>query len=156
MAKKKARNFPTNDRREAVANDETERLLNEIGRLLTEDRDYPFEPTLLYAQLDRNMVGESIFKELGNQILYRRPVIKDLPYALLDLWEAQAGDDRWMELEYLRRDGSFEVAYVYPDEIDPEEDVLERRARAVGRHFGEKPIVYPLWPPKDDAEDYDP
>lgn len=138
-----------------MANDEAEKLLNEIGQLLMEDRKYPVEPTLLYAQLDRNMVGESIFKELGNQILYRRPVIEGLPYALLDLWEAQEGEDRWAEMEYLLRDGKFEIVYIYPDEIDAEDDLVERRARAVRRHFGEKPIVYPPWPPEDDAPEYD-
>ena len=138
-----------------MADDESEKLLNEIGQLLTKDREYPLEPTLLYAQLDRNVVGESIFKELGNQILYRRPVIEGLPYALLDLWEAQESDDRWMEMEYLLRDGKFGVAYFYPDEINPKEDVVERRARAIRRYFGEKPIVYPPWPPEDDARDYD-
>ncbi len=138
-----------------MANDDAEELLNEIGRLLAEDREYPFEPTLLYAQLDRNMVGESIFKELGNQVLYRRPVIERLPDALLDLWEMQEGDDWWMEMEYLVRDGRFEVAYIYRDAIDPEEDVIERRARSVRRHFGEKPIVYPPWPPEDDIPEYD-
>lgn len=138
-----------------MASDESEKLLNEIGQLLTEDSEYPSEATLLYAQLDRNMVGESIFKELGNQILYRRPVIKGLPYALLDLWEAQGGDDRWAEMEYVLRDGKFEVAYIYPDEIDRDEDVVERRARAVRRHFGEKPIVYPPWPPEDEVPGYD-
>ena len=137
-----------------MANDEAELLLNEIGQLLTEDSEYSSEPTLLYAQLDRNMIGESIFKEPGNQILYRRPVNERLPYALLDLWEAQEGDDRWAEVEYLVRDGKFEVAYIYSDEIDPEEDVVERRARGVRRHFGEKPIIYPPWPPEDDVPEY--
>ena len=65
-------------------------LLNEIGQLLAADRDYPVEPTLLYAQLDDNMVGESIFKELGNQVLYRWAVNRRLPAALLELWEAPA------------------------------------------------------------------
>lgn len=138
-----------------MADDEAEKLLNEIGQLLIEDREYPIEPTLLYAQLDRNMVGESIFKELGNQILYRWPVIEGLPYALLDLWEAQEGDDPWAETEYLLRDGQIEVAYVYPDEIDADEDLVERRARAVRRHFGEKTIVHPPCPPEDDAPEYD-
>lgn len=137
-----------------MANNETERLLNEIGRLLAQDREYPFENTLLYAQLDHNMVGESIFKELGNQVLYRRPVIEDLPDTLLDLWDLQEGHERWAEMEYLCRDGKFEVTYIYPDEIDPEEDLIERRARAVRRHFGDKPIVYPPWP-DDDIPDYD-
>lgn len=137
-----------------MANDEAEGLLNEIGRLLADDHEYPFEPTLLYAQLDHNMIGESIFKELGNQILYRRPVNKRLPYALLDLWEMQEGEDRWMEMEYLVRNGRFEVAYIYPDAIDAEEDVVERRARSVRQHFGEKPIIYPPWPSEDDVAEY--
>ncbi|UVO51057.1 hypothetical protein M0208_11195 [Sphingomonas sp. SUN019] len=68
--------------------------------MLAEDREYPLAATLLYAKLDRNWVAESIFKELENQILYRRPDINRLPYALLDLWEAQDSDDRWAEIEY--------------------------------------------------------
>ncbi|MFS0771575.1 hypothetical protein [Sphingomonas sp. 1P08PE] len=68
---KKARNLPIKERRSTVAESESENLLNEIGRLLMEDDEYPSEPTLLYAQLDYNVVGESIFKELGNQFLYR-------------------------------------------------------------------------------------
>jgi hypothetical protein len=32
-----------------VATDKINGLLNEIGQLLTADRDYPLEPTLLYA-----------------------------------------------------------------------------------------------------------
>ncbi|MFW2851058.1 hypothetical protein ACM61V_03900 [Sphingomonas sp. TX0543] len=138
-----------------MAETESERLLNEIGRLLMEDSDYPSEPTLLYAQLDHNMIGESIFKELGNQLLYRWPANERLPYALLELWEAQDGRDRWSELEYVMRDGLFEVAYFYPDEIDPREDVIERRERALRRHFGKKQIVYPPLPLEDEAQNYE-
>lgn len=138
-----------------MANDETDRLLNEIGQMLAQDREYPLDGTLLYAELDRNMVGPSIFKELGKQILYRRPDLDRLGDALLDLWEAQDTDDRWAEIEYLVRDGKFDVTYTYPDEIDPEEDSMERRDRVVRRHFGNKPIVYPPWPPEDGAPDYD-
>jgi hypothetical protein len=134
------------DRRTIVAETESERLLSEIGRLLMDDREYPSEPTLLYAQLDHNVVGESIFKELGNQILFRWPMNQRLLYALLELWEAQDGKEWWTELEYVLRAGTFEVAYFYPDEIDPNEDVVERREAAVRRHFGEKPIVYPPLP----------
>jgi hypothetical protein len=138
-----------------VAGTESEHLLKEIGELLMNDDEYPSEPTLLYAQLDYNMIGESIFKELGNQFLYRWPLNERLPYALLELWEAQDGRDRWSELEYVLRDGNFEIAYFYPDEIDPQEDVIERRERALRRHFGEKPIVYPPLDPEDDAQNHD-
>jgi hypothetical protein len=45
-----------------VATDNSEHLLNDIGQLLMADSEYPLEPTLLYAQLDHNMIGESILK----------------------------------------------------------------------------------------------
>lgn len=72
-----------------MENDQAQNFLDEIGQLLIEDSDYPFEDTLPYVQIDHNMIGESIVKELGNQILYRRPVDKRFPYALLELWEAR-------------------------------------------------------------------
>lgn len=137
-----------------MASSESERLLVEIGRLLAEDDAYPLDGTLLYAKLDYNVVGPSIFKELGNQILYRRPDLDRLGDALLDLWDAQDTDDRWAEIEYVIRDGRFDVTYTYPDEIDPEEDSNERRERVVRRHFGDKPIVYPPPPLEDDIPDY--
>lgn len=138
-----------------MAETESEKLLAEIGGLLMEDDEYPSEPTLLYAQLDHNMTGQSIFKELGNQLLFRWPVNERLTYALLELWEAQDGQGRWSELEYVLRDGNFEVAYFYPDEINFQEDVIERRERALRRHFGEKPIVYPPLDLEDEAQNYD-
>jgi hypothetical protein len=138
-----------------VAETESEHLLAEIGALLMTDDDYPSEPTLLYAELDFNMIGESIFKEIDNYFLFRWPVNERLSYALLELWEAQGGNYRWSELEYVVRDGRFEVTYFYPDEIDPEEDVIERRERALRRHFGEKPIVYPPLFSEDEMETYD-
>ena len=134
---------------------ESERLLNKIGELLAEDHFYPLDGTLLHAQLARAMVGPSIFKNLGNQILYRRPDLDRLGDALLDLWDAQDGEVRWAEIEYLIRDGRFHVTYTYPDDIDPEEEPWKRRIRIVREYFGDKPIVYPPWPPPDDGADYD-
>jgi hypothetical protein len=154
MADDTASNFQTNDRSEAMADTETDRLLNAIGQLLAEDCEYPVEDTLLHAELGRYWVRPSIFKELGNHILYRDPDLRLLGDALLDLWDAQNTEDRWAEIEYLVRDGKFDVTYTYPDEIDPEEEFLKRRDRVVRRHFGDKPIVYPPWPP-DDTLDYD-
>ena len=133
-----------------MANDETERLLIEIGRLLARDTEYPLDGTLLYAEVGQNFVGPSIFKNLPDQILYRRPDLRDLGDALLDLWEAQDNEDRWEEIEYLVHDGKFDVTFTYPDEIDREEDPLDRRDRIVERHFGGKPIVYS--PSDDDNE----
>ncbi|MHA6723216.1 hypothetical protein [Sphingomonas sp. RS2018] len=137
-----------------MAKTESEELLAEIGGLLMEDHDYRVEPTLLYAQLDHNFTGQSIFKEVGNQLLFRWPMNERMTYALLELWEVQDGQVRWSELEYVLRDGRFDAAYFYPDEIDPQEDVIERRERSLQRHFGDKPIVYPPFPEEDELQSY--
>ena len=134
-----------------MANDETDRLLGEIGQILSEDTAYPLDGTLLYARVDSNFVAPSIFKNRGNYIVYRRPDLDRLGGVLLDLWEAEEPKNRWEEIEYLVQDDKFEVTYTYADEIDPDEDTFERRDRVVKRHFGDKPIVYPPLPPDDDG-----
>ena len=127
-------------------------LLNTIGQILAQDRDYPLENTLLHAEVDFNMVGSSIFKDLGNHILFRDPNT-ELTYALLDLWALSDPGKRWSEIEYLIRNGRFEVSFTYPEDLDPGEDPGDRRDRVVRRHFGEKPIHYP--PPDDDEDAFD-
>jgi len=137
-----------------VAESEAEQLLVEIGHLLMEDKEYPSEPTLLYTEVDHNFTAQSIFKMLGDHILYRWPVNARLTDALVELWETQEKHGRWSELEYILRDGRFEASYIYPDDIDPQEDIFVRGERSVRRHFGEKPIVYPPLM-EEEGEGYD-
>lgn len=138
-----------------MASDDSERLLVEIGQLLAEDTEYHLNGTLLYSQLAHWSVATAIFKERGNHVLYRWPDPDRLDYALLELWEAQDTDDRWAEIEYVIRDGTFDVTYTFPEDIDPDEDTFVRRDRIVQRHFGDKPIVYPPLPMDDDVPTYD-
>jgi len=128
-----------------VQNDAIDHLLTRIWKILSEDRDYPLDRTLLHAILADNMVGPSIFKDLADHILYREPDLDPLSEALLDLWHTAPRKKRWSEIEYLILDGKFEVKFVYPDEVLPVEieDSLDRRDRIVQKYFGYKPIVYP-------------
>jgi hypothetical protein len=137
-----------------VPNAETETLLNEIGQLLGEDDEYPLDGTLLYAEVDSNFVAPSIFKDLGDHILYRDPDLDVLGDALLNLWNAQDRGKRWEAIEYVVRGGKFTATFTYPDEIDHHEDSLDRRDRIVERHFGKKRIVYPPPPGRDDEDVY--
>ena len=133
---------------------ETERLLNQIGQLLAEDTEYPLDGTLLHAELDKNYVAPSIFKDLGDHVLYRDPDVDRLGDALLDLWEAQDADTRWAEIEYVIRGDTFQASFIYPEEIDPNEEPVARVDRIVARHFGKKPIKYPPPPGDDDLDTF--
>lgn len=139
-----------------MQNNETERLLAEIGSLLAEDTEYPLHATLLYAQLDREYVAPSIYKNLGDQILYRSPDLNSLGSMLYDLWEAQDSDLRWAEIEYLIENGKFTAKFNYPDEMS-EEDLydFDRRELIVRQYFGDKPIVYPPMPDDDATPTYE-
>lgn len=138
-----------------MVNNETGPLLNEIGQLLARDLDYPLDGTLLYAEVGENFVRPSIYKNTPEQIVYRHPDLRDLGDALLELWEAQTSDERWEEIEYVVCDGKFDATFTYPEEIDRDEDPMDRRDRIVKRHFGDKPIFYPPWPYDDDVPRYE-
>ena len=135
-------------------NKETDLLLREIEQLLAEDESYPLNGTLLYARVASNSVAPSIFKDAGNQVVFRWPDLDRLGGALLDLWEAEEPDRRWAEIVYVIRDEKFEVEYMYADEIDSEEELLERRERVVRRYFGKKIITYPTFPEDDRDSGY--
>jgi hypothetical protein len=137
-----------------MPNDRTTSLLNRIGQLLAEDTDYPLEGTLLYAKVDQAFVAPSIFKDIGDRILYRDPDLDRLGDALLDLWDAQDTKKRWAEIEYVVRGDKFRATFTYPEEIDSEEEPFDRRDRIVKRHFGNKPIVYPPPPGRDEEDIY--
>lgn len=125
-----------------MASDETNRLLNEIGRLLAKDTGHTLASILLYAKLATNMVTLAILIERGNHVQYW-DYGDDFTYPLLDLWEEEEPAKRWAEMEYLFQNGKFTARFTYPEEIDSEEDPFKRRARIVKRYFGAKPIVYP-------------
>ena len=132
-----------------MTDSQSEIMLNKIGQILAEDTQYPLENTLLYAELDFNWVGSSIFKDLGDHLLYRSPGI-GLSYPLLDLWELSDPGKRWSAIEYVIRNGRFDASFTYPEDFDPEEDHGDRRDRVVRKYFGDKPIQYPSFSDDDD------
>ena len=117
-------------------------LLQDIHRVLASDHKHLPYHALLIAQLDDNWVSPAIFKDRGKHVLYREPM-PALTEPLLALWALGADSKRWAELEFYIYVHRFCVAFVYPHEIDPNEEDFDRRDRTVKRYFGDKPIVYP-------------
>lgn len=134
-----------------MADDSIAELLNEIGQILADDREYPLEGTLLYAEVAPAMVCPSVFKNLGNRVLYRISNGR-LTNPLLDLWEEEKPEKRWAAIEYLIRDDKFDVAFTYPEDIDPGEDPMDRRDRILKKYYGDKPVHYPQMSEEDDFQ----
>lgn len=125
-----------------MANDEIERLLNEVGSVLAQDTAYPLDGTFLYTEAASQMVDMSIFKDLGDHLLFRWSM-HGLSDVLLELWEASDPKKRWAAMQYWITDGQFTASFTYPEEIDPNERTMDRRDRIVRQRYGNKRIVYP-------------
>lgn len=140
-----------------MPSDEAAALLAFIGEILSADTKYPLENTLLYAEVEPGMVSADVFKDDGAHAVYRWVSSPRLTEALLDLWEVEPPEMRWAEMEYVIRNGQFHAHFTYREEIDKEEDEFDRRKRIVKRYFGDKPILYPSWPPPGpDAREFEP
>ena len=126
-----------------MADDEIVTLLNKVGQLLAEDVEYPLDGTFLHAEVDQGYVSPSIYKDLGDKVLYRDPDLDRLGDCLMDLWAAYPETKRWAEMLYTIRGKSFEANFLYASDFDPKEWPMERRSRLVKEHFGDKPVIYP-------------
>lgn len=125
-----------------MAKDEMERLLNEIGNVLAQDADYPLEGTFLYTEAAAASADISIFKDLGDHLLFRWPM-SGLSDVLLELWAAEAPDKRWAAMQYRIEGGRFDASFTYPEAFDPAEWTGDRRERVLQQRYGNKRVVYP-------------
>ena len=119
-------------------------LLNEVGNVLARDTSYPLDGTFLYVKADWGMADMSIFKNLGDRLLWRNPM-NGLADVLLELWEAGKPEKRWVSMQYRIEDGKFETFFTHAP-LDPEVTTIDRRAAILQQRFGNKQIVYPPLP----------
>lgn len=132
---------------EPLPKDESVSLLNRLGQILAEQESHPSAGTLLHAALDSNWISIAIFKNRDSDVLYVEPDYDLFQNTLHDLWALEEPGKRWEELDFLIKDGKFDAAFIYPEGIDRAELSVHRGRRIVKARFGDKPIVYPLWPP---------
>jgi hypothetical protein len=133
-----------------MSTEKTQTIFNSIGRYLSSDTEYNAYPILMYAEAGDRYAGASMFRDLGSHALYRRYTDTPIERLLMELWDLFPPAKQWVELEYVLRDGRFSVEFVYQADFPVDEDPFDRRDRAIFRHFGEKPVVYPPFEPGRD------
>lgn len=117
-------------------------MLNGIGQHLGDILEHHPEGTYMYAEVDEGSCGAGVFLDEGEQVVYYRPS-DELIDALFDLWGFAEADKKWAVLHYEVKNGAFAARFSYPDQIDPEESIVERRERALYERYGDKPVIYP-------------
>jgi hypothetical protein len=116
--------------------------LEGIGQLIADIlNEKGSEGAFMHAQAGDMWQAAGIFRDLGNQVIYRDPS-QALIEAIQDLWEFADDDKKWVELFYTIADGKFDAQFTFPDDVDPTESNFERRERALSERYGDKPVDY--------------
>ena len=109
-----------------------------IAAIVGDDHDGAY----MYAESDGGSYGASIFKDAGEAVVYFDP--DDALFAELErLWHAAEHDKKWEILHYEIKGETFDARFGFPEELDPEESIDDRRQRALQERYGDKPVIYP-------------
>jgi hypothetical protein len=107
--------------------------------------------TFLYAEAGEGWLSSGIFKDEGAAIRYFRPT-SELTDLLLEAWNTEEPDKRWAVMEYEIKGTKFDVRFKFPDEVVVGDFDPDRKEAALKNHFGDKPVLYPPWPPEKTGE----
>jgi hypothetical protein len=121
-------------------------LMNEIGQELVKITDGNPDGIFLYVEAGSGWIEPSIFKDDGQIINYLESDETRLDDLLFDAWKAEPEDKRWSVMEYEISGGKFAVTFKYPEEVDVESIVEDRREEILRARYGDRPVVYPPMP----------
>lgn len=101
---------------------------------------------LVYAEVEDGAISaDLIFAQgPGKPLRFRfcPPAMQNTINSLWARWQTVPGNAEWRVMNYVIEEGSFRVDLEYPDEIDEDEDVSDRRPRAIRKYFGEAAVDY--------------
>lgn len=123
-----------------------EQLYQDIGKEAVVFAEGLSGRLLIYAEVEDGVLSADMFyvNSSTNSVRFRfcQKPIKDL---ILDLWEAWRecpGNREWRVMCYVINGGKFSIDLSYPDQVNEDEDVSDRRPLAVKKYFGEAKVDY--------------
>ncbi len=100
---------------------------------------------IVYSEVEDGVISANIFYEnLAGEVRYRFSPkrLEELIYSFWEQWAAAPGNHEWRAMTYVIEGGKFNIDLTYPDQIDPDSDLSERRPLVVKKHFGDMKIDY--------------
>lgn len=125
-----------------------EELLQEVGReAVAVAGDDLAGRLLVYAEIaDRVISADVLYKNRKGdvQLVLGPSPLDDIVYELWQRWKAEPGNEEWRAMSYVVDEGGkLTVDLIYPDDLDEEEIVTDRRPRAVKKYFGNVKVIRP-------------
>lgn len=101
---------------------------------------------LVYTEIEDGVVSADLFyaQSPSEPIRFRfcSPAMKDLVASLWEKWRSIPGNREWRVMSYVIDGGKFNIDLTYPDQVDEDEDLSDRRPLAVQKYFGDAPVDY--------------
>lgn len=120
-------------------------LLSQIGHEAANIVGGNSDGIYIYAERGDRWLGVSLYRDEGDAIRYYRPTM-ELDDAIYDAWYAEDSDKQWSVMEYTIFESRFDVTFLFPDEVDVENQDIDRREIALRKRYGDRPIIYPPVP----------
>ena len=127
-----------------------EDLYQEIGQeAVTVAGDELAGRLLVYAEVEDGVISADLLyktrKGPVNLVLAPSP-LTEMVYELWERWKARPGNQEWRAMSYVvDQNGKMNIHLEYPEDVDDEgeEDVGDRRKKAVTKYFGDVTVIYP-------------
>jgi hypothetical protein len=131
-----------------MATEEMGDLLNQIGQQVANILGKVPNDVFVFIEAADQLSGGAIFENQPEQVVYHEFGDKTHD-TILRLWEAAESDKKWSMLLYDIKDGTFDVEFLYTDDLEGEWYALDYRQDALKARYGNKPVIYP---PMDDGD----
>lgn len=118
-------------------------LLNQLGMALKDDKRFSATGTLFICAVADMFISMSMFWDRGNHIVYNSPNYELFKDIMVELWELEVPNKRWLEMEYLLRGKEFEANFLYEEDIGDELLNPSRISDSARQYLGDKEIMYP-------------
>ncbi len=101
---------------------------------------------LVYAEVEDGFISGSFFYEKGAlqtvTFKYCPERLRELIYTLWEHWKLQDSNVEWRAIAFFVNDGKFSIDLTYPEQINPNEGLSERRPRIIKKYFGDVKVDF--------------
>jgi hypothetical protein len=125
---------------------EIERLYQDVGSEALCIADDLEGKLLVYAEIEDGAISSCMLYEKGEQCIptfkFCSPSLKEFLIALWERWNEIPENKEWRAVAYLISDGDFTIDFTYPEQLDADETLQQRRPNVFSRYFGDATIDY--------------
>ena len=125
---------------------EIERLYQDISSEALRLADDLEGKLLVYAEIEDCTIASGMLYDKGEQRIptfkFCSPALKEFLSDLWERWNEISENKEWRAVAYLISDGDFTIDFTYPEQIDVDETLQQRRSNVFQYYFGDVAIDY--------------